>query len=159
MLGKLWEGMPVLDDQGRKGKICKWMVPSSIAQVEFDGSETKNLSVLNLRLCPENLMTESEVLSQKSWQKVIERKAKKKSEKPQEIEQTLQDGPLLEFEEGQSVRDERGRRCEIKRIWHDTNTADVAYGNSEPVLKSLSTLKPSKRRKIESSGPISFSPP
>ena len=159
MLGKLWEGMPVLDDQGRKGKICKWMVPSSIAQVEFDESETKNLSVLNLRLCPENLMTESEVLSQKSWQKVIERKAKKKSEKPQEIEQTLQDGPLLEFEEGQSVRDERGRRCEIKRIWQDTNTADVAYGNSEPVLKPLSTLKPSKRRKIESSGPISFSPP
>ena len=156
MLGKLWEGMPVLDDQGRKGKICKWMVPSSIAQIEFDGFEKKNLSVLNLRLCPENLMTKSEVESQKIWQKVIE-KAKQK-EKPQEIEQTLQDGPLLQFEEGQSVRDERGRHCEIKRIWQETNTADVAYGNSEPVLKPLSTLKPSKRRKIET-GPISFSPP
>ena len=43
MLGKLWEGMPVLDDQGRKGKICKWIVASSIAQVEFEenGSEKK----------------------------------------------------------------------------------------------------------------------
>ena len=166
MLGKLWEGMPVLDDQGRKGKICKWMVASSIAQVDFEEnghSEKKNMSVLNLRLCPENLMTKSEVQSQKSWQKVIEKAKQKeqKSEKPQEENvQTLQDGPLLELKEGQSVCDERGRRCEIIRIWHNTNTADVAYsGNSEPILKPLSTLRPSKTRKIESSGPCSFSPP
>ena len=71
MLGKLWEGMPVLDDQGRKGKICKWMVASSIAQVDFEEnghSEKKNMSVLNLRLCPKNLMTKSEVQLQKNWQ-------------------------------------------------------------------------------------------
>ena len=123
MLGKLWEGMPVLDDQGRKGKICKWMVASSIAQVEFEEnghSEKKNMSVLNLRLCPENLMTKSEVQSQKSWQKVIEeakqeaKQKEQKSEKPREENvQTLQDGPLLELKEGQSVCDERGRRCKI----------------------------------------------
>ena len=99
----------------------------------------------------------------KNWQKVIEETKQKeqKSEKPQEENvQTLQNAPLLELKEGQSVCDERGRRCEIIRIWHNTNTADVAYsGNSDPILKPLSTLRPSKKRKIKSSGPCSFSPP